>query len=123
MTKELVKDMINLSALNSILDTEFDKAFRSEIFSKKREINSTEISKAIFQKNKESYISNLKGSHVQNQRLSLKNGIVTIDCEDWKSAVPESTLLWLQGKMSSASTCSKNSETTENSVVVTLERK
>ncbi len=99
MAKQLSKDLVNLTVINSVLEADLDKAFRSEIFARKEEVDVEEVSKVIL-KDGGSLRSERRKSTIK-RRQSIKHGIITADCEDWKSAVPDATLQWLQGKISS----------------------
>lgn len=122
MAKELSKDLINLTVLNSVLESELDNAFRSEIFSEKKEIDAAEVSKVILEE-KGSFASYRREILTPTKRRqSVSQGIITSENEDWKSAVPDSTLQWLQG-LSSASNFTQKSDGNESSDSIAFERK
>jgi hypothetical protein len=120
MAKELSKDLLNLQVLNSVLETDLDKAFRSEIFSKKKEIDAKEVSKVILE-DRRSIHQNKTDS--PKRRQSIKYGIIASENEDWKSAVPDTTLQWLQGKRISSTDATLRCDSNEDSDNIYLEQK
>jgi hypothetical protein len=122
MAKDLSKDLINLQILNSILDADLDKAFRSELFSKKRNIDTDQLSRVIFQDRQSFATQSRRESLITKRRQSLKHGIISSEIEDWKSMVPDSTLQWLQGKVYSATNATPKSDSSEDSDMINLEQ-
>jgi hypothetical protein len=122
MAKDLSKDLINLQILHSILDSDLDKSFRSEIFSKKKVVDSKELSRGIIQDRQSFPTHSRRESLVPKRRASINQGIISSEIEDWKSMVPDSTLQWLQGKVYSATNATPKSDSSEDLDIINLKQ-
>jgi hypothetical protein len=111
MIREIVKEILEMPALYTILDSELDRLWRSEMFAKKPDLDIGQITFDMYG----------KGSQMERVRSSLrarrqseapfrKKSIVpnSIDSlgdkeefiNDWKSNMPSDSLQWLSKKAS-----------------------
>ena len=98
MVRQITKELVNLPALNTILESDLDKAFRSDIFVKKEQIDESELAIAIFKQASERD----RRKSISTRKQSIKTTSIIPEHQNWKSHVPEATLEWLQGKVVNA---------------------
>ena len=110
MVKEIAKDILNMTVLHSLLDSELDRLFRSDLFSKRTELDAGQLTLFIFNRSgksqqidgrtrKQSVFSRKKSIQPPSTGEDESEGFQP-STSDWKSELPDSALAWLSLKAS-----------------------
>ena len=117
MVKEISKEILHMPVLNNLLDSELDRVFRSDLFSKRTELDAGQLTLRIFSQTPNGAAAmnfKRKQSIVGRKKSILPDFEATSQAEnDWKTNLSPSSLSWLTRK---AHQCSEEEDGEEKAV-------
>jgi hypothetical protein len=110
MIREIVKEMLEMPALYTILDSELDRLWRSEMFAKKPDLDIGQITFDMYGKGSQmdrvrSTLRTRRQSEVGRKKSIVPSSTDSLGdkeevINDWKSDIPTDSLQWLSKKAS-----------------------